>query len=132
MRIQEIIVSIQDAIAGKRKWQKKWRAHMARVKALPQDYQIVYKEIQRYLFNVGPVELIEGADFLSTDLLSGILDLFEEGAARGKGVLEVTGSDVAAFCDDLIKDSKTFADILQESIDQEVNKATKKVTDKTK
>ena len=132
MRIQDIIVSIQDAIEGKRKWQQKWRAHMARVKALPQDYQIVYKEIQRYLFKVGPVELTEGTDFLSTDLLSGIIDLFEEGAALGKGVLEVTGSDVAAFCDDLIKDSKTFADILQESIDQEVNKATKKVTDKTK
>ena len=132
MRIQEIFVSIQDAIEGKRKWQKKWRAHMARVKALPQDYQIVYKEIQNYLFKVGPVELSEGADFLSTDLLSGILDLFEEGAARGKDVLEVTGSDVAAFCDDLIKGSKTFADVLQESIDQEANKAPKKLTDKTK
>ncbi len=124
MRIQEIIVRIQDAIEGKKKWQEKWRAHMARVKALPQDYQIVYKEIQRYLFKVGPVELTDG-----TDLLSGIIDLFEEGAALGKGVLEVTGSDVAAFCDDLIKDSKTFADILQESVDQEVNKAKKKVTD---
>ena len=127
MRIQEIIVSIQVAIEGKRKWQQKWRAHMARVNALPQDYQIVYKEIERYLFNVGPVELTDG-----TDLLSGIIDLFEEGAALGKGVLEVTGSDVAAFCDDLIKDSRTFADILQESVDQEVNKANKKVTDKTK
>jgi DNA-binding ferritin-like protein (Dps family) len=50
----------------------------------------------------------------------------------GKGVLEVTGSDVAAFCDDLIKDSKTYADIYQESVDQGVNKAMKKVTDKTK
>ena len=127
MRIQEIIVRIQDAIEGKKKWQEKWRAHMARVKALPQDYQIVYKEIQNYLFKVGPVELTDG-----TDLLSGIIDLFEEGAALGKGVLEVTGRDVAAFCDDLIKDSKTFADILQESVDQEVNKAKKKVTDKTK
>jgi len=123
MRIQDIIVSIQDAIEGKRKWQ----AHMARVKALPQDYQIVYKEIQKYLFKVGPVEPTDG-----TDLLSGIIDLFEEGAALGKGVLEVTGNDVASFCDDLIKDSKTFADILQESVAQEVNKATKKVTDKTK
>lgn len=121
MRIQDIIVRIQDAIEGKRKWQQKWRTHMARVKALPQDYQIVYKEIQNYLFRVGPVELTDG-----TDLLSGIIDLFEEGAALGKGVLEVTGSDVAAFCDDLIKDSKTFADILQESVDQEVNKAVKK------
>lgn len=127
MRIQDIIVRIQDAIEGKKRWREKWRAHVARVKALPQDYQIVYKEIQKYLFKVGPVELTDG-----TDLLSGIIDLFEEGAALGKGVLEVTGSDVAAFCDDLIKDSKTFADILQESVDQEVNKATKKVTDKTK
>ena len=50
----------------------------------------------------------------------------------GKGALEVTGSDVAAFCDALIKDSKTYADIYQESIDQEVSKAMKKFTDKTK
>ena len=65
-------------------------------------------------------------------MLSGIVDLFEDGAALGKGVLEVTGSDVAAFCDDLIKDSKTYADVYQEAVDQEVNKAMKKVTDKTK
>lgn len=121
--MKNIIVSIQDAIEGK----KKWRAHMARVKALPQDYQIVYKEIQNYLFKVGPVELTDGME-----LLSGIIDLFEEGAASGKGVLEVTGNDVAAFCDDLIKDSKTYADIVQESVDQEVDKAMKKFTDKTK
>jgi len=101
-------MNIQDIIEGK----KKWRTHMARVKALPQDYQIVYKEIQKYIFKVGPVELTDG-----TELLSGIIDLFEEGAAFGKGVLEVTGNDVAAFCDDLIKDLKTYADIYQESID---------------
>ena len=100
---------------------------MARVKALPQDYRVVYKEIQKYLFKVGPVELTEG-----TGLLSGIIDLFEEGAASGKGVLEVTGNDVAAFCDDLIKDSKTYADIYQESVDKEVAKAMKKITDKKK
>jgi len=100
---------------------------MARVKALPQDYQIVYKEIQKYLFKVGPVELTEG-----TGLLSGIVDLFEEGAASGKDVLKVTGSDVAAFCDDLVKDSKTYADIYQGSVNQEVYKAIKKDTDKTK
>lgn len=117
-------MTIQDIIKGK----KEWRAHMARVKALPQDYQIVYKEIQKYLFKVGPVELTEG-----TALLSGIVDLFEEGVSLGKGVLEVTGSNVADFCDDLIKDSKTYADIYQESAHQEANKAMEKVTDhKTK
>ncbi|MCX8131399.1 MAG: DUF1048 domain-containing protein [Clostridia bacterium] len=116
-------MSIKDIIEGK----KMWRAHVARVKTLPKDYQIVYNEIQKYLFKVGPVELTD-----EIGLLSGIVDLFEEGAALGKGVLEVTGSDVAAFCDELIKDSKTYADIYQESVDQEVYKAIKKVTDKTK
>lgn len=79
-----------------------------------------YKEIQKYLFKVDPTELAEGMD-----LLSGIVDLFEEGATQGKSVLEVTGKNVAAFCDDLIKDSKTYEDIYQESADQTVNKARK-------
>jgi len=102
-------VGIQHIIEGK----KQWRAHMARVKALPPDYQIVYKEIQRYLFKVGPIDLPAGT------LLSGIVDFFEEGVADGKGVLEIIGSDVAAFCDDLVKDSRTCADIRQESISGE-------------
>ncbi|MFS0722402.1 DUF1048 domain-containing protein [Paenibacillus sp. 1P07SE] len=114
-------MSIRDLIEGK----KEWRAHIARVKALPKDYQIVYKEIQKYLFKVGPAELTDG-----TGLLSGIVDLFEEGAALGKGVLEVTGSDVAGFCDDLIKDSKTYADIIQKSVEEEISKAMKKDVDK--
>jgi DNA-binding ferritin-like protein (Dps family) len=84
-------VGIQDIIKGK----KQWRAHMARVKALPPDYQIVYKEIQRYLFKVGPIDLSGGT------LLSGIVDFFEQGVAAGQGVLELIGNDVAAFCDDL-------------------------------
>jgi DNA-binding ferritin-like protein (Dps family) len=99
-------VGIQDIIEGK----KQWRAHMGRVKTLPPDYQIVYKEIQKYLFKVGPIDLVDGS------LLSGIVDFFEEGVAASKGVLELIGTDVAAFCDDLVKDSRTYADIYQESI----------------
>ncbi|MET8852305.1 DUF1048 domain-containing protein [Amycolatopsis sp. NPDC004625] len=98
-------MGIQDIIEGK----KQWRAHQARVKALPPDYRIVYQEMQKYLFKVGPVDL-EG------NLLPGIVDFFEESAATGRGVLEVIGEDVAAFCDDLIKDSPTYADVYQESV----------------
>ena len=116
-------MSIKDIIEGKREW----RAHMARVKALPGDFQIVYREIQKYLFKVGPVELSEG-----TGLLTGIVDLFEEGAAMGKSVLEVTGSDVAAFCDELMKDTKTYADLSLEVANREVTKSMKKITDKIK
>lgn len=113
-------MSIRDIIEGKREW----RAHVARVKALPQEYQIVYHEILKYLFKVGPVELSEG-----TGLLSGIVDLFEEGALHGKGVLDVTSRDVAEFCDELIKGSKTYTDAYQESVDQKTNKAMKKAMD---
>jgi DNA-binding ferritin-like protein (Dps family) len=97
-------VGVRDIVEGK----KQWRAHMARVKALPPDYQIVYKEIQRYFFKVGSIDLPDGS------LLSGILDFFEEGVAACKGVLELIGNDVAAFCDDLVKDSRTYADSCQE------------------
>jgi DNA-binding ferritin-like protein (Dps family) len=110
-------MSIKKIIEGK----KEWRAHVSRVKALPQDYQIVYREIQKYLFKVGPVELNEGIG-----LLSEIVSFFEEGAFAGKGVLEVTGPDVAAFCDSLIENSKTYAELYQESITQKVDKAIKK------
>jgi DNA-binding ferritin-like protein (Dps family) len=99
-------MGIQDIIEGK----KQWRAHMARVKALPPDYQIVYQEMQRYLFKVGPVDL------LGDSLLSGIVDFFEEGVASGKGVMQLIGPDVAAFCDGLIADSPTYADIYQKSL----------------
>lgn len=99
-------MGIQDIIEGK----KQWRAHQARVKALPPDYQIVYKEMQKYFFKVGPVDLPDGK------LLSGIVDFFEEGVAAGKGVLELIGTDVAAFCDDLIKEERTYADLYQESV----------------
>lgn len=95
-------MNLQEIIEGK----KEWKEHVERVKALPEDYRIVYKEIQKYLYKVGPVELNDGIG-----LLTGIVELFEEGALQGKGVLEVTGSDVAAFCDELIKDSKTYYDM---------------------
>ena len=105
-------MGIQDIIEGK----KQWRAHLARVKVLPPDYQIVYKEMQKYLFKVGPTDLADG------NLLPGIVDFFEEGVAAGKGVLELIGPDVAAFCDDLIKDSRTYAEIYQESITKKTEK----------
>lgn len=114
-------MTIQEIIKGK----LEWRAHVKRVKALPSEYQIVYKEIEKYLFKVGPVELNQGLS-----LLSELLELFEEGAAFGKKVLDVTGNDVAAFCDELVKDSKTYEDMYQDSVDRKVYQAIKKSWEK--
>jgi DNA-binding ferritin-like protein (Dps family) len=104
-------VGIQDVIEGK----KMWRAHLARVKALPPDYQIVYKEIQRYLFKVGA----------PGGLLSEIVDFFEEGVSGGKGAVELIGKDVAAFCDELVSARAPDADTHQECISGNRSRAEK-------
>ncbi|PRY41725.1 DUF1048 domain-containing protein [Umezawaea tangerina] len=95
-------MGIRDIVEGK----KQWWAHVARVKALPPDYRIVYQEMQRYLFKIGPAD---------TSLLADVVDFFEEGAAAGKGVRQLIGDDVAAFCDDLVKGSPTYAEVRRES-----------------
>ncbi len=110
-------MKLRDMIQQK----KQWRAHMRRVKRLPRDYQIVYHEMQKYIFLVGTVEF-EG----TTSVLSGIVDLFEEGAAAGKDVLDVTGRDVAALCDELVAGVRTYADISQEETDRAVLHAMEK------
>jgi DNA-binding ferritin-like protein (Dps family) len=112
-------VAIRDVIEGKKQWRARWRAHMARVKALPPDYQVVYQEIQKYCLKVGAAGWPDGR------LLSGILDFFEEGAAAGQGVLELIGRDVAAFCDDLVKESRACASTNQECISGEPGAAEK-------
>lgn len=98
-----------------------WRAHRGRVKALPEDYQIVYYEIQKYLFKVVPTNL--------TDVLIEIRQLFEQGANNHKRVLEITGADVAEFVDGLI-DEPTSADQTQQIVDEKMAESMGKWLDK--
>lgn len=83
-------MNIKKVIEGK----KEWKAYQARIKSLPEQYQIVYKEMKKYLFKVCCTEGIS-----CDNILLEILDLFEEGAVNGKNVLDITGMDVASFCD---------------------------------
>lgn len=110
-------MKLQELIQQK----KQWRAHMRRVEKLPRDYQVVYHEMQKYIFLIGTVEYED-----SIQVLSGIVDLFAEGAAAGKDVLDVTGRDVAALCDELVADVRTYADIAEEQADRAVRKAMEK------
>jgi PadR family transcriptional regulator, regulatory protein PadR len=59
------------------------------------------------------------------EYLSSRIGKLKEGVAAGKGVLELIGNDVAAFCDDLVKDSRTYADTYQESVSGEPGTAEK-------
>ena len=73
---------------------KDWKRMEARAAELPADYRTVYGEMKSYMwrFTAG-----DGMDIVA--ILRDILDLFETEAAAGHSVLEVTGPDLAAFCD---------------------------------
>lgn len=93
---------------------KEWKAMEARAKALPKDYQVVYSEIKPYIW--------KSSGLGSIDVFKGLLDLFEEGAANGRSALEITGNDVASFCDGLIVGAKTYADKWREDLNHNVAK----------
>jgi DNA-binding ferritin-like protein (Dps family) len=96
---------------------KEWWSMEARAKALPSDYQIVYDAIKGYMFmnTVG-----NGLDTIT--ILKDLLELFETAVADGKHALEVTGEDVAAFCDELLRNTKTLTENWRETLNRDVMK----------
>lgn len=97
---------------------KEWKAMEARAKALPRDYRVVYDEIKQYVWKSSGLGAI--------DIFRGLLDLFEEGAANGKRVLEITGDDVAAFCDELLRGEKTYTENWRETLNHKIAKKLEK------
>ena len=93
---------------------KEWKAMEARAKTLPKDYRVVYGEINHYIWKSSAKDPI--------GILRGLLELFEEGAANGRAALEITGKDVAAFCDELTGPRKTYVDKWREDLNQGVSK----------
>lgn len=100
-----------DKIIGDK---KEWKEMEARAKALPEEYRVVYSEIKNYIWKSSGLGAI--------DILKGLLDLFEEGVANNKLVLEITGDNVAAFCDELVKDEKTYTAKWREELNQSIAK----------
>lgn len=99
-------MNIFEIITGSLDDKREWKAMEARAKALPSEYRNAYKAIQKYIWtSVAPSDWKD-----ISRIFGGILDLFEGGAVEGKKVTDLTGEDVAAFCDDLVKDEKTWRD----------------------
>ena len=99
--------------ASKREYYKQ----MERVKALPEDYRFVYEKILNYIWSFSGGT---GFDMLKTQY--DLIDLFESGAAEGRHVLEITGEDVAEFCDSLIRDNTLWTNRLRSKLNQKINK----------
>jgi DNA-binding ferritin-like protein (Dps family) len=95
---------------------REYRAMMARAKALPEDYWYVFDKIQHYMWNRAAGS---GRDMLA--LQYDLVEMFEAGAAQGKQVLEVTGDDVAAFADELIRNARTYTADWHEALNRQIH-----------
>src|SRR5215813_12951092 len=96
---------------------REYKQKEERVEALPEDYRYVYRQIQQYMWsNSGG----SGMDMLP--IFADLLDLFETGAAEGKRVLDITGEDVAAFCDELLQNAKTYRANWREALNRDIRK----------
>ncbi|MBO0440506.1 hypothetical protein DOK67_0001806 [Enterococcus sp. DIV0212c] len=75
----------------------KYNKQIARLRELPDEYQMVYKEIQKFLweFTAG-----DGMDMLPVML--DLLEFFEEGAANNIPVLQLVGEDVGSFAENTL------------------------------
>jgi DNA-binding ferritin-like protein (Dps family) len=82
---------------------REYKQMMERVKLLPEDYRFTFDKIQKYMWNFASGD---GYDMLKIQY--DLIDLFEASATDGKHVLEITGEDVAAFCDELLRNTKTY------------------------
>jgi len=105
-------VNIKKIAADKREY----RRQMARVDALPPDYRYVFKKIQSQMWAFAGGD---GMDQLAVHY--DLIDLFEQGAAQGKPVLEVTGDDVAAFVDGLLASVRTYTADWRDKLNRDIH-----------
>lgn len=96
---------------------KEYKMMMARVAAMPKDYQFVFKKIQNYMFSRAGGD---GMDMLQVQY--DLIDLFETGVADSKKVLEITGTDVADFCDELLRNTRTWTTDGHEKLNRDIQK----------
>ncbi|MDR1927159.1 MAG: DUF1048 domain-containing protein [Oscillospiraceae bacterium] len=103
--------NIKKMVESKREYKR----HMARVEALPEDYRYIFKKIQSHMWMFA-----SGDGFDMMKVHYDLIELFELGAADGKRALEVTGADVAAFCDELLRSARTYTEDWREKLNREV------------
>ena len=106
-------LNIKKMIESKREYKQQ----MARVEALPKDYQYVFKKIQGHMWMFAA-----GSGYDMMKIHYDLIELFEVGAADGKHVLEITGEDVATFCDELLRSATTYTENWREALNRDILK----------
>jgi DNA-binding ferritin-like protein (Dps family) len=103
---------IIDTIIGSLEEKKAYKQNEARAKALPPEYATAYKEIQKYIFS--------STGLLSMEPLVVLVDMLEDAAANDKRVLDVTGPDVAAFVDELVKGEESYQEHQRKKLNENI------------
>jgi DNA-binding ferritin-like protein (Dps family) len=111
---------LRDKLFGNRADKREWRAYRKRVEALPREYRIVMRRIQKFLWTCGGA-----VDDQSWRVLYDICELFEDSAAAGRDVLQVTGDDVAHFATEMLAATgpKTWIDLKADKMNATIHKA---------
>lgn len=110
--------SFLDKIVGDLGEKKKWRQTEARAKVLPEEYATAYNEMKKYIFRTAGTETIE--PYVS------LVDMLEEAAASNRQVLDITGPNVAAFVDDLVRGKKSYFEKQREKLNRDIAKKLEK------
>jgi DNA-binding ferritin-like protein (Dps family) len=104
-------LNLKKIMESKREYKKQ----MARVEALPNDYRYVFKKIQSHMWMFAA-----GAGYDMMKLHYDLIELFESGAAEGKSVLEITGKDVASFCEELLRSARTYTEDWRTALNRDI------------
>ncbi|MDR1867187.1 MAG: DUF1048 domain-containing protein [Treponema sp.] len=94
-----------------------FKAYRALIETLPDDYQFVCKEIEKYMFNIMIDESV-------MPVLMNTVESFAIAAPDGRSILSITGEDVGLFCDNLIKKFhvKTWAGKQKEELNRNIHR----------
>lgn len=79
--------------------------------------QFVFEKMSDYIWSFAGGD---GMDTLETQYK--LIDLFSEAAADGLEVLDVTGKDVAGFCDELIRGNKSWLDSPRKRLNRSIRR----------
>jgi DNA-binding ferritin-like protein (Dps family) len=99
-----------EFIVGNLEEKRLYRQQMRRVRALPKDYQYVYRKLLNYGYHFGFCSLSQ----------SDLLDFFEQNAATGRSALEIIGHDAAAFYEELMRTNGSQSAKRKEQFNREI------------
>ena len=106
-----------DKIIGDLGEKKAYQENEKRAKTLPAEYADAYKEIKHYIFNT--------SGLLTMEPLVALVDMLEEAAADNRRVVDITGPDVAAFADELVRGESSYFDQQRQKLNKNFSKKSK-------